>query len=46
MAVACCSGCVARKEEKERIMAEQHPFKWRHFQAEIMRHPRNGLFLL
>jgi IS6 family transposase len=27
---------VRRKEEKERIMAEQKPFKWRHFQADII----------
>jgi len=27
---------VGRKEEKERIMAEQHPFKWRHFQSDII----------
>jgi transposase-like protein len=27
---------VEKKEEKDLIMAEQNPFKWRHFQADMI----------
>src|ERR1700730_14488858 len=30
------SGKVGKKEEKDLIMTEQNPFKWRHFQADMI----------